>query len=93
MNPDELVERQQRLLARSAELRRSLATQSLVIQKPLAMADQARYGLQWLYHHPYWPIGAMLGLAILRPRRTLAWGSRLWWTWKTIKRAQKLLRR
>lgn len=89
MNNDELILRQQRLVARSAELRLTLTNQGQVFKKPLAMADQAQAGLQWLYRNPQWPLGAMLVLVVLRPRRVILWGGRLWWAWKTFNRAQK----
>lgn len=91
MNKDELVVRQQRLLLRSAQLRLSMADQAQVFKKPLAVADQARSCLQWLYRNPQWPLGALLVLAILRPRRTILFGSRLWLAWKTFKRARNWL--
>lgn len=89
MNNDELVLRQQRLLARSAELRLTLTSQGQVFKTPLALVDQAQAGLQWLYRNPQWPLGALVALVVLRPRRAIIWGGRLWWAWKTFKRAQK----
>ena len=88
MNNDDLVLRQQRLLMRSAQLRLTLANQTQVFKTPLAVADQVRNGLQWLYRNPHWPLGAMLVVAILRPRRTVIWGGRLWGAWRTLKRVQ-----
>lgn len=91
MNGNELVLRQQRLLVRSAELRIALGDQAQVLNGPLAVVDQARSGLQWLYRNPRWPIGALLALLILRPRRALIWGGRFWWAWKIFKRARNLI--
>lgn len=88
MNNDELVLRQQRLLLRSTELRFNLTDQVQVFKRPLAVADQAQAGLQWLYRNPQWPLGALLILLVLRPRRAIVWGGRLWWAWRTFKRAQ-----
>jgi hypothetical protein len=51
MNNNELLLRQHRLLLRSARLRLTLADQSQVFKKPLALADQARNSLQWLYRN------------------------------------------
>ena len=73
----ELAQRQQQLLLRSAELRASLGQQARVLQTPLALADQVRAGLQWLRTHPIWPIGALLLIALKRPRRALLWASRV----------------
>lgn len=88
MNNDELVLRQQRLLLRSAQLRFTLADQSQAFKKPLALADQARDRLQWLYRNPQWPLGFLLTLAVLRPQRTLLWAGRLWWAWSAFKRVR-----
>lgn len=89
MNNDELLLRQQRLLVRSAQLRLALADQAQVFKKPLAMADRARSGLQWLYRNPQWPLAALLVLVVLRPGRAILWSGRLWWAWNTFKRARK----
>ena len=89
MNNDELVLRQQRLMVRSGELRLTLKDQTQIFKKPLAVADQARSGFQWLSHNPQWLLSALLLLVILRPRRTIIWSGRLWWTWKTYKQAKK----
>lgn len=88
MNNDELLLRQQNLLVRSAQLRLALANQAQVFRRPLAVADQARSSLQWLYRNPAWPLGALLLVFLLRPRRTILWGGRLWWTWTMFNRAQ-----
>lgn len=91
MNNDDLVLRQQLLLVRSAQLRLRLADQAQVLQRPLALADQAQSGLQWLYRNPQWPLGALVLVVLVRPRRAIVWGGRLWWAWKTFKQTQKWL--
>ena len=88
MNTDELVVRQQRLLLRSAQLRLALAAQVQVLKGPLAVADQARSGLKWLYNNPRWPLGVLLVLLVLRPRRIVLWGGRAWWAWASFKRVR-----
>lgn len=76
--------RQQQLLARSTELRASVAQQSQGLKKPLAFADKAREGLQWIYRNPVLPLGVGLVLAVALPKRTmLIWGGRLWGAWTT----------
>ena len=87
MNNDDLVLRQQLLLVRSAELRFTLSNQAQVFKRPLTVADQAQTGVQWLYRNPLWPLGALLLLVVLRPRRAILLGGRLLWAWKTFKRA------
>lgn len=89
-NDDPLL-RQKLLLTRSEQLRLSLADQSQVLTKPLAFADQVHSGLQWLRHNPKWPVTGLLALVVLRPKRSLIWGARLWWAWGNVKRAQKWL--
>lgn len=91
MNRDELALRQQRLLVRSAQLRLALADQAQVLRRPLAVADQAQHGLQWLYRNPQWPMGALVLLVLVRPRRAVVWGGRLWWAWRSFKQAQNWL--
>lgn len=89
----ELAVRKQKLLIRSAELRVTLAHQAQVVRAPLAVADQAVAGAQWLRDHPAWPLGTMAVLAALRPRRALRWAMRLWWGWQTYAKARDWLGR
>lgn len=88
MSNDDLVLRQQRLLMRSIELRINLADQAQVFKQPLAVADQARAALQWLYRNPQWPLGALLVVAVLRPRRAIIWSSRFLLAWRSFKRVR-----
>jgi hypothetical protein len=93
MNDAELIQRQQALLVRSAQLRLSLAQQAQVLKRPLALADAAQSGLQWIYRNPAWPIGALTLVLLLRPKRTLVWGGRAWWAWNSYRRVQDWLAR
>lgn len=86
-----LAERKQRLLIRSAELRVGLAHDARALAGPLAAADQAVAGAQWLRAHPLVPLGTLLALAVLRPRRALAWGARLWWGAGLMRRLRRWL--
>jgi hypothetical protein len=88
MNHYELMLRQQQLLVRSAQLRHSLADQVHVFKRPLAIADQVRSSLQWLYRNPQWPLGALMILVVLRPRRALGWSGRLWRAWRLFRRTR-----
>lgn len=88
MHTDKLIVRQQQLLARSAQLRFILAEQAQVLTRPLAVLDQARHSLGWIYRNPKWPLGALLVLLVLRPRRLLLWTGRVWWAWGIFKRVQ-----
>jgi hypothetical protein len=86
MDSDELALRQQRLLLRSAALRANLSQQIFLLKKPLDAVDQVRSAWHWLVRHPEWPLGGMLLLFVIRPARTVAWGGRLWWAWRTYQR-------
>lgn len=88
MNNDELALHQQRLLMRSAQLRNAFASQAQDFKAPLALADQIRGAVTWLCRNPYWPLGTLLALSMIRPRRTILWAGRLWWAWKMFKRAR-----
>jgi hypothetical protein len=89
----ELELRRARLLARSTELRMAVGQQAQVLRTPLAVADQVRDGARWLRQHPEWPIGALVVLVILRPRRVFRWSSRLFWGWQMWRRARPVLQR
>lgn len=78
-------------MARSAELRLRLASESRPLQASLAAIDQAREGVNWLRSHPQWSLGALALLLVLRPKRTLRWASRLLWGWGLYQRLQQVL--
>jgi len=88
MSNDDLVLRQKRLLMRSVELRSNLTDQAQVFKRPLAVADQARAALQWLYRNPQWPLGALVVVAVLKPRRAIIWSGRFLLAWRSFKRVQ-----
>ncbi|MEI8030696.1 MAG: YqjK-like family protein [Comamonadaceae bacterium] len=88
MTHPDLLLRQQQLLLRSAQLRVSLAEQTGVFRRPMAIADQLRSGLQWLYRHPGWPLVGLLVVIALRPRRAVVWSARLWWAWRTYRQTR-----
>lgn len=86
-----LAERQRALLVQSARLRGELARELQPLQRPLAVADRLHAGWQWLRARPELVLAALAGLAIVRPRRTLALGSRLWWAWRQWRHLQRWL--
>jgi len=92
-NSEPLALRRERLLLRSRQLRADMSLNVQVLQRPLGLADQARSALDWLAHNPQWPVGALLVVAAVRPRRTLRWAGTLWWGYGLFKRGQALLRR
>jgi hypothetical protein len=79
------------LLVQSAMLRGELARELQPLQRPLAVADRRHAGWQWLRARPELVLAALAGLAIVRPRRTLALGSRLWWAWRQWRHLQRWL--
>ncbi|RYF65874.1 MAG: hypothetical protein EOO29_39760 [Comamonadaceae bacterium] len=79
------------LLARSRQLRTRLAAQSQPLQRTLALADGVRDRARWLASHPQWLAGITAVPILLRPRRALAWGLKLWWGWRMIRRLRGLL--
>jgi hypothetical protein len=81
-----VLQRQLALLARSDELRASLKLQVAALRPALNWAERAREGWLWLRAHPEWPLGAALVLVVLRPRRSLRWGLRLWSGWRLWQR-------
>ena len=88
MNNDELLLHQQHLLMRSGQLRSTFASQAQDFKVPFALADQIHRGVRWLYRNPLWPLGGLLALIVVRPRRAIVWGGRVWWAWKVFQRTR-----
>jgi hypothetical protein len=86
-----LLQRQQQLLLRSAELRHTLARQARTLQSPLALADQLRAGGRWLRQHPVWSLAGLGLLVFRRPRIILRWLPRLLGGWQIYVRLRDWL--
>jgi|OpeIllAssembly_1097287.scaffolds.fasta_scaffold191582_4 hypothetical protein len=84
-----LALRQRELLVHSGALRAQLVIDAAVLQRPLALADRVREGWRWLRANPEAPIAALVVLAVLRPRRVLRWGLRIWTGWRSLRRLQR----
>jgi hypothetical protein len=84
-----LAQRQHELLLRSADLRTRLAIDAAVLRQPFSLADRVRDGWRWLRANPEAPIAALVVLAVLRPRRVLRWGLRIWAGWRSLRRLQR----
>jgi hypothetical protein len=82
-----LLLRQQLLQLRSAELRLRVERDVMRLAPSLVLADRGVAGLHWFREHPEWPLGAAVVLILLKPRRALRWGMRLWWGWRTARQA------
>ena len=86
-----LDQRQQRLLARSAALRATLAAQSVVLVTPLALADRVHSGALWAYRQRGWfALGGVVFL-VVRPQRVLKLASFGWWLWRSARHVQPWL--
>ena len=84
--------RQQQLQERSAKLRASVAAETQSFKKPLALADKARAGMQWVFRNPVLPVGVGLLLAVALPKRAmLIWGGRLWGAWTAYNRVRSVV--
>lgn len=92
-NSEPLAHRRERLLLRSRQLRADISLDVQALQRPLGLADQARAAIDWLAQNPQWPVGALLVVAVVRPRRTLRWAGTLWWGWGLYQRARALAAR
>lgn len=90
---EELLRSRERLLLRSATLRRDWSQQVQVLRAPLGVADQARAATRWLVQHPEWPLGAALLLLLLRPGRVLRWASYAWQGYGVYRRVQRVMAR
>jgi len=69
----EIRAERERLLARASVERESLRLQLRAWEAPLALADRGVTAARYAHRHPQWLIAAAVVLAILRPRRALAW--------------------
>jgi hypothetical protein len=92
MNKDELLLRQQVLLARGHQLRLKLALETAALTPPLALVGGVQRGLTWLYRHPLVPLGAVAAVVLWRPGSALRCGERAWSAWQKYQRLQRLLR-
>jgi hypothetical protein len=88
---DELMRRREQLLLRSSQLRADWSQQVQCLRAPLRLADRARDGVQWLVEHPQWPLGAVLLVVVLRPRRALRLAGYFWQGLGAFRRVQRLL--
>lgn len=86
----ELALKRERLLDRSAALRRSIGHDAQALERPLAVADQGRSAWRWLKQHPEVPLGAAALVLLLRPKRAWRVVGRLWWGWRLWQRGRRL---
>ena len=79
-----LAERRERLVARAAAQRVTLAQNIEPWRIPLALADQGLAALRYIKSHPEWIVGGVVLLAALRPGRVGKWLGRGWVTWQMM---------
>ncbi len=89
----ELALKKQRLLLKSAALRRRLAGDARGLMPLFAAADRARAGASWLRRNPQWLVAAGIALAVARPRAAFRWLRRAVIAWQGAKRLRALLAR
>lgn len=96
----QLALKKQLLQQRSEALRNSLALQSSTTLAPaFGVVDRVHQGGRWLAAHPAWVAGAagLVAWWLFRRRPKVpskgawAWGSRVWWLWRTWRQLQPLL--
>ena len=84
---DEIRARRAELLARAAVERERISVQLRLWEAPLALVDSSVAAARYLRRHPQWLIAAAVVLAVLRPRRALAWarnGLIAWRAWRWV---------
>lgn len=86
-----LALRRERLVGRSRQLRQDVATHAAVLDPVLTMGDRLRDGMAWVRAHPQALAAAVVGFAVVRPRRAWRWGLRLWGTWRLLGSLQRRL--
>lgn len=69
----EIRARRAHLMASAAVERERIRNQLRTWEAPLALVDTGISAARYLRRHPEWIVGPMVLLAILRPRRALAW--------------------
>lgn len=84
----ELARRRMVLQQRSEVLRNGVAQHAVTLQPWLTAADTVRSAGQWLRRNPLWVGAAVTTLVVVRPRRTLALGLRVWTGWQWWQRAR-----
>lgn len=84
----ELMRRRLLLQQRSQALRADMAQQGQALVPWLQAADTVRAVGRWVACNPLWVGVAVATMAVVRPRRTLSLGLRLWTGWQWWNRAR-----
>lgn len=86
-----LVQQQAELVARSRELRASIAQDALALERPFALVDRVRGGFRWLASNPHWVLIALAAPLLLRPRKIAGWTVKVFGYWRVWRRAQRVV--
>jgi hypothetical protein len=78
----QILERRARLLAEAEAQREALAEGIAVCRSVLVVVDRGVAWATWLRARPYLVVAAAAAIAVLRPRRALAWSARLLTLWR-----------
>lgn len=83
---DDILRDRRRLQSRGRVLRARFAGHAHQLQRPLAWVDRVQAGVRQVMARPAWTAGlaatALGALALLGPRRALAWGAKGWAAWR-----------
>lgn len=92
MNPRArvLAQRRERLVQRSAQLRRQAEVEVSGLQRTFTWIDRIQDTWRWLRANPLAVAGGVGMLAMWRPRRALGLGLRAWSLWRLARRAMAL---
>lgn len=77
-----LARRRERLLLRSTLLRELISDEFQGVQPALTWVDRVQDGLLWLRSNPLIAFAAPVLLSVVRPRRAVGLGMRIWSAWK-----------
>lgn len=91
---EDLLVRREQLRVRSAQLREQIAVRAQVARPALRLADRVQAGTGWMRSHPELLAvagAAVLGAVVVRPRRALSLGLRLWSGWQVFQRVRPLV--
>lgn len=84
----ELALRRVLLQRRSAALRNEVAHHGQALQPWLSAADTVRGFARWMQKNPLWVGAVVTTLVVLKPKRSLALGLKLWTGWRWWGRAK-----
>jgi len=84
----QLALRRERLVNRSAQLRRRAGWHLQDVQPALTWIDRLQDAVIWLRGNPFAAAAGTLLLSAWRPQRAASLGARLWSAWKLVQRVR-----